>query len=145
MKTRYLAPSLLMASLIGLASPVATASDQFAGALIGAGAGAVIGHAVGGHDGAVVGGFLGAALGASAADDHATVVHYRPQPYVIYGPPVRYYAPPPYWSGPRHIHHYHQWRHDRHDWRHDRRDEWRDRDGWHDGRGPEGPWHYRSR
>lgn len=149
MKTRYLTPSLLMAGLIALASPAAMASDELAGALLGAGAGAVVGHAIGGHDGAIVGGFLGAVVGASAADDHR-VVYYRPRPYRAYGP-ARYYAPPP-WSGPHHAHHY--WRYDR-DGRHDgyryrevRRDDRRDyrRDGWRDDHGPrsDGPWDYRN-
>ena len=154
MKTRFIAPSLLMAGLIALSSPVATASDEFAGALFGAGAGAVLGHAIGGHDGAVVGGFLGAVVGASAADDDYDYrygsTYYRPRPYVTYRPaPVHYYAPPPYWSGPRYA--YPDWRNDRDGWRNDDRDHdrdgWRngnrdrDRDGWRDGRGrrAEGP------
>ncbi|MFA5081129.1 MAG: YMGG-like glycine zipper-containing protein [Hydrogenophilaceae bacterium] len=152
MKSRYIAPSLLMASLIALASPVAMASDELAGALIGAGAGAILGHAIGGHDGAVVGGFLGAAVGASAADDdHRYYRSYRERPYVVYGSP-RYYAPPPYWHGPRYTYRY--WRHDRDGWRdrdrdHDRdgwRDRDRDRDSRHEGRGQrhDDGWDYRN-
>jgi len=165
MKFGYIAPSLpmagLLAALIAVVGPVATASDEFAGALIGAGAGAALGHAMGGHDGAVVGGFLGAVVGASAVDhDYRGGVYYRSrpyEPYVIYGPPpVRYYAPPPYWTGPRYVYPHWRydrdgrydgpWHHDRGGWRdgrHDRdRDDWRDgrhdrdRDGWRDGRGP---------
>lgn len=126
MKSRYLAPSLLMASLLALSGPAAMASDELAGALIGAGAGAVLGHAIGGHDGAIVGGFLGAAVGASAADDDHRYVPYRHRhAYVVQGP-TRYYAPPPPWSGPRYAYPY--WRHDRDGWRNERRDH--DRDRW---------------
>lgn len=156
MKTRYTVPSLLLTGLIALGSPVATASDEFAGAVIGAGAGAVIGHAVGGHDAAVVGGILGAVVGASVADrDHRTFVHhYRPGPYVVYRPaPVHYYAPPPYWSGPRYAppywrdgHRGGRWDRDRDGWRDGWRDGDRDHDrgGWYGGRGhrSEGPRHH---
>jgi hypothetical protein len=144
MKSRYVTPSLLLAGLITLASPAATASDELAGALVGAGAGAVIGHAIGGHDAAVVGGVLGAVVGASVADhDHRTVVHYRPRPYVVYRPaPVYYYAPPPYWSGPRYAPPPY-WRHDRgghpgRPWQHGR-------DGWRDDWRDDGPRHGRNR
>lgn len=119
MKSRYVVPSFLLAGLIGLASPVATASDEFVGALFGAGAGAVIGHAVGGHDGAVVGGVLGAVVGASVADDdHYRVVHHRPRPYVVYGPPPARYYSAPYRNGPRHG--YQHRHHERNDWRDNR-------------------------
>lgn len=117
MKTRYVASSLLMAGMLGLAAAPAMASDELAGALIGAGTGAIFGGAIGGHDGAVVGGFLGAAIGASAADNddrywrdrprgyvtygRPRVYYYDPPARVYYGPP-RVYAPPPrYWVAPR--------------------------------------------
>lgn len=153
MNTRYVAPSILMASLIAVGSPAAMASDELAGALFGAGAGAIVGHAVGGKDAAVVGGFLGALVGATVADDDHRTVVVHPRPYAGYGPaPVRYYAPPPSWSGPRHAHS--QWRHDR-DGRDDGyrkrdRDGWRDRDHdrnrWNQDRGPrsDGPRDYRN-
>jgi hypothetical protein len=158
MKARYITPSLLLAGLIALSSPVATASDEFAGALFGAGAGAVLGHAMGGHDGAIVGGFLGAVVGASAADDdYRYGTYYRPQPYVVYRPaPVHYYAPPPYWSNTRYAYpHWRNqrdgWRNDRNGWRNGDRDGWRDgnrdrdRDGWRGDRRSEGPRHSRDR
>lgn len=131
MKTGFLTPSLLIASLIGLASPAASANDELVGALFGAGTGAIIGHSIGGDDGAVVGGFLGAAVGASIADnDDRRVIHHRPRPYVVYGPPVRYYAPPPYRHGPRYTHQH----------RHPHRDGWRD--DYRDRR--DDPWGYRN-
>lgn len=135
MKSRYVASSILLTGLIGLASPAAMASDELAGLVIGAGAGAAIGHSINGHDGAVIGGILGAAIGASIADDDDRYWRGRPYGYVRYGYPRVYYsAPPPYWSGPRHG--YPHWRYDR-DGRWDRdHDGWRDRDrdGRHDGR-----------
>lgn len=154
MKSRYITPSLLMASLITLAAPSAMASDELAGALFGAGSGAVLGHIVGGGDGALVGGVFGAIVGAAIADndDHRHVVA-RPQPYGAYGPTVVRYAPPP-----RPVPYYarHEWRHDWHDfhdgpryrnehrWREERRDQKR-RD-WNDGQNfrDSGPRDYRN-
>jgi hypothetical protein len=137
MKTRYLASALLMAGLTGLGNPAAMASDELAGALIGAGAGAAIGHAMNGHDGAIIGGFLGAMVGASVADDdhHTLIVRHRPR-YIHAPPPARYYGPPPYWSRDRDYRHDGYWDRDRRDGRD------RDRDGRHDRRGGhfDDPW-----
>jgi hypothetical protein len=132
-----------MTGLIAVGSPAAQASDELAGALIGAGAGAIVGSAVGGRDAAVFGGFLGAILGAAIADDDDRG---GPRPHSAYGPPpARYhYTPPPQWNGPRHA--YPGWQQDR-DVRHDRawdrtRDGWRDdrrdndRNGWNKNPGP---------
>lgn len=139
MKTRLIATSLLMTGLIAVGSPAAQASDEIAGALIGAGAGAIVGSAVGGRDAAVVGGFLGAILGAAIADDDDRA---GPRPHSAYGPPparyqyapppARYhYAPPPQWNTPRPAYPT-NWQRDR-DVRHDRA--WdRSRDGWRDDR-----------
>jgi len=105
MNAKYATASLLLASLISVASPVTRASDdQFAGLLIGAGAGAIIGHAVNGGEGAAVGGFLGAIMGAALADDddHRRIVVRRPPPPPVYvAPVVRYYEPPKVWGPPR--------------------------------------------
>ena len=132
MKARYAVPSLLLTSLLALGSPGANASDDLAGALIGAGAGAILGHAVNGGDGAIVGGFLGAILGAAVADDDDHRDHRaRARPVPVYAPPVvRYDAPPRPWVGPVPVYP---------DWRHDRYDRYnapglKDRDGWQDDR-----------
>lgn len=136
MKSSYFAPSLLLAGVVALASPVASASDdELAGLLVGAGTGAVIGHAIGGRDAAVVGGFLGAAIGIAAADDDRDGYRrYNPRPDVRYRPaPPRYYAPP-YYGKVRIV--TPGWRHDRDhdrdDWHHRGRDH--DRDDWRDDR-----------
>lgn len=143
MKTKLIASSLLVASLAALDSAPAMASDEFAGALIGAGAGAVVGHAMGGGDGAVIGGFLGALLGAAVADDDHRTVVVRPRPYAVYGPvPARYHAQPRYWGGPRH--HAHSNRdHDRDNRWNDRRGQDR-RDGDKRGGRSDGPRDYRN-
>jgi hypothetical protein len=139
MKARYAATSLLLSSLIALASANAMASDDVAGMLLGAGTGAIIGNAVNGSDGAVVGGFLGALIGVAAADGNAhRAVIVRPRPQPVYGPPgVRYYVPPRPGMGPHPV--YTDWRRGRHmDFDAPRHDDWRghDRNGWQEGRGP---------
>jgi uncharacterized membrane protein len=68
MKAKFIAPVLLVSSLT-LFGNAATASDELAGAVIGAGAGALVGHSFDRYDGAVVGGILGAVLGVVIADD----------------------------------------------------------------------------
>ena len=102
MKAKFVAPIMLMAGLTAFGNN-AMASDEFAGALIGAGTGAVLGNMVGGRDGAIVGGFFGAMVGVAAADDdddHRRVVHVprrefqAPPPAIVYqAPRVRYVQP----------------------------------------------------
>jgi hypothetical protein len=146
MKTKLLASILLVSGMTAFGN-AAIASDELAGALIGAGAGAVIGNSIDRHDGAVVGGILGAVLGAAIADDDdRRVVHAYPRPYPYprsyvrpyYGPPpvVMYeaphrYTPPPFYVQPRPMPY--GWRHDHHDYRDGRWD--RDHDRGRDGRG----------
>ncbi len=67
MKTRLLAPALLVLSLAG--SAYAGGSTAIGGGLGGA-AGAVIGEAVGGREGAIIGGALGGGVGAAAGYDN---------------------------------------------------------------------------
>ena len=67
MKTRLLAPALLVLSLAG--SVHAGGSTAIGGAVGGA-AGAVIGEAVGGREGAIIGGALGGGVGAAAGYDN---------------------------------------------------------------------------
>ena len=146
MKTRPVAVLLLSGSV--LFGPAAVASDELAGALIGAGAGAVIGNAIDRHDGAVVGGILGAMLGAAIADDddgaprrgyrpdHLYRPAYGPPPVVFYfRPPVRY---PPAFIHDGHAHPPGQYKHwQAHD---DRRgDGWGRDDERGPGRGGRGP------
>jgi hypothetical protein len=94
MKTSRFASILLLSGITAFGS-LASASDELAGALIGAGTGAVIGNAIDRHDGAIVGGILGAVIGVAIADndnDRRPVnVHHgysrpqhRPEPVVIY-------------------------------------------------------------
>ena len=147
MKTKFVAPILLMAGLAAFGNN-AMASDELAGALIGAGTGAVLGNVVGGHDGAIVGGFMGALLGVAIADDdHRPGM--RPPRRAYYGqPPVMFYetpgvryaqpvivAPPPphYGRFERDVRRDGRRDHDRDGWRDDRAyrsgDRW-DRGGW---------------
>ena len=67
MKTRLLAPALLVFSLAG--SVHAGGSTAIGGAVGGA-AGAVIGEAVRGREGAIIGGALGGGVGAAAGYDN---------------------------------------------------------------------------
>jgi hypothetical protein len=146
-KTRLLASLLLLSGTTAFGNP-AIASDELAGALIGAGAGAIIGNSIDRHDGAVVGGILGAVLGAAIADDHdRRVVHAYPGPYphpypgpharpfrgpppvVVYEAPHRYMPPPHVQSRPMPY----GWRHDHDDYRDGRWD--RDHDRGREGRG----------
>jgi hypothetical protein len=92
MKAKFVVPTLLLAGMAAFGN-AAMASDELAGALIGAGSGAVIGHAIGGRDAAVVGGFLGALVGAAVADDAGRPVLAQPRYRPVYGPPVVYEAP----------------------------------------------------
>jgi hypothetical protein len=85
MKTKLVLGAVLLA--IGL-SQTASASDQFAGVVLGGATGAIVGHAIGGHDGAVVGGVLGAVVGAAATDDRYEEVRYIRRGPVVYGPPA---------------------------------------------------------
>ncbi len=152
MKTQLIARMLLLSGL-AVYGNAAMASDELAGALIGAGTGAVIGNAIDRHDGAVVGGVIGAVLGIAIAGDddrrYAPVYRsrpiYRPAPVVVYeAPRVRYieqpvlveYRPLPY--------RWHYERYDRHD-RHDGHDSRRGRDNrdkgrWHEERGDRRGW-----
>lgn len=147
MKAKYLITTLLLAGSTAFGN-TAMASDELAGAVIGAGAGAVIGNAIDRHDGAVVGGILGAVLGLAIADDEddhgRRVVYapprpvYGPAPLVVYeAPRVRYVQQPVYVAPPRPVYGWHQDRYDRReDRRDDRHDRWDDRrDYRHDGRG----------
>jgi hypothetical protein len=95
MKTQFITPILLMASLSAFGSNT-MASDEFAGAVIGGGTGAVLGHVVGGRDGAFVGGFLGALIGAAAADDDDDrhQVARVPRTAINVSSPVRLYEVP---------------------------------------------------
>ncbi len=156
MKAKFVAPIFLVAGMAAFGNN-AMASDELAGALIGAGTGAVLGHAVGGHDAAVVGGFLGAILGAAAVDNDDRDGYRRPYrtgygqpPVAVYETPRFRYGPPPVFVAPRPApyawHHEWQerrdarWDHDRdgwrgdrnqrHDDRWDRRDDRHDRNGW---------------
>jgi len=152
MKTSRFASILLLSGFTAFAN-VTSASDELAGALIGAGTGAVIGNAIDRHDGAIVGGILGAVIGVAIADDNDdrrpvhvqhgySQSHYRPAPVVIHQPPrVRYVTQPVYVKQPVFVtqHHYvktypapYYWKHDRFDRRDHRWD--RDHDRRHDGR-----------
>jgi hypothetical protein len=167
MKTPSVFRIVLLSGLTAFGS-AASAADQLAGTLIGAGTGAIIGNAIDRQDGAIVGGIFGAILGAAISDDdrrtvtvrhvHQPVpvhrdharVYYAPPPVVYYAPPqvvyhapprVRYVAPPAYVKvhpAPPH------WRHDRddrrNDGRHDGRFERRDNNGRHDDRGGRSRW-----
>jgi len=146
MKTKFVAPILLMAGLAAFGNN-AMASDELAGALLGAGTGAVLGNAVGGQDGAIVGGFFGALMGVAIADDDGRPgmrpprrVFYGPPPVVVYqAPRVRYaqpviVAPPPHYGRfERDVRRDGRRDHDRDGWRDDRAyrsgDRW-DRGGW---------------
>jgi hypothetical protein len=150
MKVRSLIPALFITGLASLTNPAA-ANDQFASALLGAGAGAVIGHAVGGHDAALFGGIVGAMVGAAANDrDGPRVVVrapfpvYQPPRVAVYETPVMRYQPVNYWRyDSRWEPSYNAWRGDfrdgrREDRRDDRRDDYHgDR---HDDRGDHHRW-----
>jgi hypothetical protein len=146
MKTKLVAPILLMASLAAYGNN-AMSSDTFAGALVGSGTGAVLGQVIGGRDGAIIGGFLGAMIGVAAADndDHARVArapaHFLPAP-----PPVMDYEtprvsyvqpivvatnPPQNWRNEPYARYDSRRGHDREGWHDDHRpgDRW-DRHGW---------------
>lgn len=141
MKTRFVLPLLLMTSLSTLN---ATADDEVAGALLGAGAGAVIGHILGGNDAALFGGVLGAMVGAAAADDHDDHRHGirppsrpapLPPPPAWREPPRARPLPPPVVVQPyrpiRHPGVTPNWRfEERWDRRHDHRWDWRHDDRW---------------
>jgi len=123
MKTQFIARVLLLSGLSVFGNAV-MASNELAGALIGAGTGAIIGNSIDQHDGAIVGGIFGAILGAAIADKerHSRVVHhysepvyvqsrygfrtYEPAPVVVYpAPRIRYISTPVYvdhWPGYRH-------------------------------------------
>ena len=141
MKTKLIA-SILMLSGMTAFGDAALASDQAAGAIIGAGTGAIIGHSIDRGDGAVVGGILGAIIGAAIADDdddygrRRVVVRqparpvYGPPPVVVYdAPPVRYVPQPVYVNvrpaPPVYVYERFERRHDR---REDRRDDRWDHD-----------------
>ncbi len=135
MKTKLIASILLLSGMTAFGE-AALASDQAAGAIIGAGTGAIIGHSIDRGDGAVVGGILGAIIGAAIADDdddygRRVVVRQPPRP--VYGPPpvvvydaprVRYVPQPVYVNvrpaPPVYVYERFERRHDR---REDRRDD----------------------
>ncbi|MEW5770576.1 MAG: YMGG-like glycine zipper-containing protein [Pseudomonadota bacterium] len=138
MKAKSLITTLLLAGSTAFGH-AATASDELAGAVIGAGAGAVIGHAIDRQDGAAVGGILGAMLGLAIAndDDERRVVHapprpvYGPAPVVVHEPTrVRYVRQTVYVAPPRPPYGWHQARferwEDRREARRERREERRD-------------------
>lgn len=140
MKTSRFASILLLSGLTTFGS-VASASDELAGAFIGASTGAVIGNAIDRHDGAIVGGILGAVLGVAIADNdydrRPAHVHYgysrpqhRPAPVVIYQPLRLRYVTQPVYVKTYPVPNY--WKHDRFDRRDHRWD--RDHDRGHDGR-----------
>jgi hypothetical protein len=109
MKTPSVIRIVLLSGLTVFGS-AASAADQLAGALIGAGAGAVIGNAIDHRDGAVVGGIFGAILGAAISDDNRRTVTVRHvhQPLPVHRDHARvYYAPPPavYYAPPRVVYH----------------------------------------
>ena len=91
MKSQLVARILLLSGLATVGT-TALASDELAGALIGAGAGAVIGNSMDRHEGAVIGGIFGAILGAAIADNDDD--RYR-RPVVMAPYPRHYYAPAP--------------------------------------------------
>ncbi len=140
MNANRILATLVLTSL-GTLGVQAHASDEFAGALIGAGTGALIGHSLNRQDGAAVGGILGAMVGVAIAndrDDRRTVIVRQP-PRVVYAPPPvvvyerpRYVQPvvvearpfPPAWGVYRHE----RWE-ERHEWRDDRRDSRKERHG----------------
>lgn len=140
MKTKLLASIFLLSGLTAFGG-VAQASDQAAGAIIGAGTGAIIGHTIDRGDGAVVGGILGAIVGAAIADDddygHRRVVVrqpprpvYTPPPVVVYETPRVRYVPQPVYvnvrpAPPVYVLERHESRRDR--WDERRRDRWDDR------------------
>ncbi len=143
MKTRFVLPTLLLATLAGFGG-VAQASNEAAGVFIGAGSGAIIGHAISGGDGAIVGGILGAMVGAAIADDdhgHRVVRHdyrpaYGPRPVVVYqAPRVRYVGAPVivHTRPAPHVWRHHEWR-DHRDGRWDRGYRGDHHDRWNDGR-----------
>lgn len=158
MKSKLFFRILLLSGLTAFgstASVAASASDEFAGALIGAGAGAVIGNSINRHEGAVVGGIFGAILGAAIADnDDRYVVRERYYPAPAYRHPVDvrpYYPPVPLVSYPTprvrvvtqpvyvDVHPSNNWRFDRDGRRDDRR--WdRDHDRRYDGHGDRSRW-----
>lgn len=161
MKSTLFVRILLLSGLTAFGSAAsvnASASDEFAGALIGAGAGAVIGNSINRHEGAVVGGIFGAIIGAAIADnDHDRdryVVRDRYTPAPVYRHPVDvrpYYPPVPLVSYPAprvrvvtqpvyvDVRPSHHWRYERDERRDDRR--WdRDHDRRHDGRGDRSRW-----
>ncbi len=149
MKTSRYASMLLLSGITAFGS-LASASDELAGALIGAGTGAVIGNAIDRYDGAVVGGILGAVIGVAIADNdndrRPAHVHYgyswpqhRPAPVMIYQPPrVRYVTQPVYVTQHHYVKTYsapYYWKHDRFDRRDHRDNRWdRGNDRRHDGR-----------
>lgn len=134
MKRRFLAPVLLLAGLTAFGNPAVQASDELAGALLGAGTGALLGHALGGRDAAVVGGFIGAMVGVAVADDddprvvvrRPHHVRHAPPAVVVYEAPRHRHAPPPIWAPSRH---------ERRDWH----GSWDGRPG-HPHRIERGPW-----
>lgn len=156
MKSTLFVRILLLSGFTAFGS-AASASDELAGALIGASAGAVIGNSLDRHEGAVVGGIFGAILGAAIADnDHDRnryVVRDRYYPAPVYRHPVDvrpYYPPVPLVSYPSprvrliaqpvyvDVHRDPGWRNGR-DGRDDRR--WdRDGDRRYDGRGDRSRW-----
>lgn len=161
MKTSLFVRILLLSGITTFGT-VATASDQLAGALLGAGTGALIGSAIDQREGAIVGGFLGAMIGAVVADDddHRTVnvrhhpapvyvsPGYRPAPVVVHpAPRVRYYTQPVFVDVPPPSHFRNHDRYERRDGRWDRdqdyrRDDRGDRNdrGDRDDRGGRGRW-----
>jgi hypothetical protein len=148
MKSRSIVRILLLSGFASLGAP-ALASDELAGALIGAGTGALIGNSIDRHEGAVIGGIFGAILGAAIADDDhryrdpsASPRHphqyYGPAPVVYQAPRVRYieqpiiveHRPSPYrWKEDRRGRHEYRWDRDRERRNDDRRDR-RDRRDW---------------
>ena len=139
MKTKLIASILMLSSMTAFGE-AALASDQAAGAIIGAGTGALIGHSIDRGDGAVVGGIIGAILGAAIADDdddynrHRVVVrqpprYYGPPPVIVYEAPRVRYMPQPVFVESRPVPYV--WRYERHDWRDGRWD--RDHDRGYDG------------
>ncbi len=147
MKSRSIVSILLLSGFASLGTP-ALASDELAGALIGAGTGALIGNSIDRHEGAVIGGIFGAILGAAIADDDhryhgpsASPRHprhyYGPPPVVYQAPRVRYIEQPIFvehrpssyrWKDDRDRRGRHEYRWDRE--RERRNDDRRDRRDW---------------
>lgn len=154
MKTKFVAPILLITSLAAYGHN-AMASDEFAGALIGAGTGAVLGQVIGGRDGAFVGGFIGAMLGAASADDddrypvlHAPRRDFHVPPVTVYQAPRAHFMQPALVTAmPQN-----PWRHaqferrdyrgdrDRNDWREERTERFGERGDRHNERGDRRGW-----